>query len=209
MPPLADFFAARCEKAQDFACAVERAKERIGVPEGGRVLGVAKLEFAYELAYLRVFTAWEDFLEESFLRYMCGYEARHGQEQLIAGGTYNADLAKARTNLYRSRRYILWHNPGNVISRAQTYFQRSKHEIVLASMQGRIEHYAAIRHRVVHAHAEVNFDLATMALAGRRFRGSRPGRFLRAAVPHSTTPMRWIDQIVLDFRGLAHQIVPR
>lgn len=209
MPALADAFAASCDKAQEFASAVELARQRLGIPEGGKILAVAKLELAYELAYLRVFTAWEDFLEESFLRYMCGFKARHGQEQLVAGGSYCSDLRSAKSTLYQGRQYILWHRPRSVISRAQDYFLSSKHETVLASMQGRIEHYAAIRHRIAHAHAEDNFDHATMALVGRRFRASRPGKFLRTSVPHSPTPMRWIDQITLDLRGLAFQIAPR
>lgn len=208
MPPLAESFAASCERAQDFATAVEVARTRLGSPVGRQVLDIYKLELAYELAYLRVFTAWESFLEESFLRYMCGYSADHGQEQLTAGRVYSSNLSSARETLYQGRRYMLWHNPGGVINRATTYFSHSKHELVLASMQGRIEHYASIRHRVAHAGGQIKFDLATMALAGRRYRASRPGRFLRCPVPHSPNPMRWIDQIVLDFRGLAFQIVP-
>lgn len=208
MPPLAGTFADKSDKAVRFACAIELAKERLGTPSGNKILNASKLEYAYELAYLRVFTSWEDFLEQSFLRYLCGYEARHGQEQL-AGGSYSRDLSQARATLYGTKSYLLWHNPGIVIARARTYFQSSRHEIVIGSIQGRVEHYAAIRHRIAHAQAEIEFDRATMALAGRRFRGSRPGRFLRSWVQHSPYPLRWIDQILLDFRGLAFQIVPR
>lgn len=75
-------------------------------------------------------------------------------------------------------------------------------------MQGRIETYASIRHRIAHAHGGTEFDLATMSLAGKRYRGSRPGRFLRDWVRYTQIPMRWIDVILMDFRGLAFQITP-
>src|SRR5712672_2619521 len=38
-------------------------------------LDLNKLELLYELAYLRFFIQWEVFLEQSFLRYLCGYSS--------------------------------------------------------------------------------------------------------------------------------------
>lgn len=99
MPRLADDFCDSSAIAVGFAGAVENARISLGVKEAQRHLPVAKLELAYELAYLRVFTAWEDFLEQSFLRYLCGYMASHGQERLLVGRYYQ-NLTQAKTALY-------------------------------------------------------------------------------------------------------------
>ena len=110
--------------------------------------------------------------------------------------------------LYGNRSYLLWHNPEAVINRASKFFDQSRCEVVISSMKGRIEHFAAIRHRIAHAHASSGFDQATVAIAGRRYPAARPGVFLRDWAPHSPVPMRWIEVIVMELRGLAFQIVP-
>ncbi len=207
MPNMARVLAKSVGDAVDFARGIESAKVQIGGSEARRYLPLSRLELAYELAYLRMFTAWENFIEQSLLRYMCGYEARHGQEQPVSGH-YCATLYAAKVALYGNQRYLLWHNPRIITVRAAQHLRLSRHETVIASIQGRMEHFAAIRHRIAHAHAGTEFDRATMMLAGKRYRGSRPGRFLRDWAPHAPTPSRWIEMIALEFQGLAFQIVP-
>lgn len=207
MPSLAQAFADSTDQAVNFARGLEAARTKLTVAEAQSDLPVHRVELAYELTYLRAFTAWETFLEETFLRYLCGYEARHGRETPVSG-SYCTTLENARQTLYGNQQFLLWHSPTKVTARAARYFRQSRIENVIASMQGRIEQYAAIRHRIAHAHADNSFDAATMALSGRRYRGSRPGRFLRDWAPHSQVPTRWIDIVMLDFRGLAFQIAP-
>jgi hypothetical protein len=207
MPNLAQDFATSAIGAMDFARGIESARARLAVAEARRYLPLAQLELAYELAFLRMFTAWEDFIEQSLLRYMCGYAARHGQEQPV-GGRYCSTLSAAKAALYGNQQYLLGHNPGKIIARVAQHLRQSRHEIVIASIHGRMEHFAAIRHRIAHAQASTDFDTATMALAGKRYRGSRPGRFLRDWAPHAPAPSRWIDMIAVEFKGLAFQIVP-
>ncbi len=208
MPKLAKEFATSATQAVEFAAGVEAARAGLHTKEAQEHLPIPRLELAYELTYLRVFNAWERFLEESFLRYLCGYQALHGCETPVPGKSFQSSLAGAKTVLYGRQNYLLWHNPQKVIQRATTHFTGSRHETVIASMQGRLQCYADIRHRIAHAHAASGFDLATMTLAGRRYRGSRPGRFLRDWAPHVPTPTRWVDVIVLELRGLAFQIAP-
>ena len=208
MPKFAKAFAVSADNAVEFARGIESARAGLDVAKACQHLPPPRLELAYELAYLRMFTAWEDFLEESLLRYMCGFSARTGQENPVSGGQYYRTLADAKAALYGKQHYLLWHNPIRVTSRAAQFLSQSRHETVIKSIQGRMEYYAAIRHRIAHAHADDGFNKATMALAGKRYRGARPGRFLRDWAPHPQTPTRWIDVIANDFRGLAFQIVP-
>jgi len=76
LPPLGVRFAGDVDRALAIAQAGETIR---AVAEKGSVawkeLGRGRLEALYEMAYLRLFIAWELFLEESFLRYLCGYLA--------------------------------------------------------------------------------------------------------------------------------------
>ena len=135
MPNMARVFATSSSGAVDFARGIESVRTHLAVTEARRLLPIARLELTYELAYLRMFTAWEDFLEQSLLRYMCGYAARHGQEQPV-GGHYCSTLSTAKTTLYGTQQYMLWHNPNRIIARAALHLQQSRHETVIASIQG-------------------------------------------------------------------------
>jgi hypothetical protein len=167
-----------------------------------------QVELSYELAYLRIFIAWEVLLEQTFTRFVCGYTHSGGQEPISGTQRYFGTLELAERSILGNRNYILWHNPNQVISRAQAYLTNSRYELVISSAQVRIGHFAAIRHRIAHAqtHAALEFDNATTALAGRRYRGARPGRFLRDRTPNAQPPRRWLNTIGSDLTTLASQI---
>src|SRR5580658_4258475 len=80
----------------------------------------ARLEALYELAYLRVFAAWESYLEAIFYRSLCGYASAAGQEQLIRGA-YFPSLAAAEADVLGAHTYALWHKPQKVIDRCKKY----------------------------------------------------------------------------------------
>lgn len=176
----------------------------------GRYISVTRLEMVYELAYLRVFNAWEEFLEQTFIRYMCGYENSIGAETPTSNFSFCRYVSDAKLHVLNGRQYKLWHNPDHAIKRSQHRFLNGTHERVLSSHHSRLENFSAIRHRIAHAqdHAAANFDLATMRLNGRRYPASRPGRFLReknSALP--LTP-NWLESIANELVLLAGQIVP-
>lgn len=169
---------------------------------------VARLEALYELAFLRIFIAWEEFLEASFYRYMCGYaSARHGQAMPI--GVFHPTLLSAEAAVLGGQPYKSWYKPSTVVARSQVHMSNGRHEIVINSSLGRLGDFAAIRHRIAHhqSDARAKFDSATLALAGRTYPASRPGRFLRDWHPRSSPPTRWLETIIGDLVGLATQIV--
>jgi hypothetical protein len=186
---------------------IEQARV-LGLQSGDNLITLADVEYTYELAFLRIFLGWEQLLEDAFTRLICGYSRSGGQEPLRSGTNYYGTIAHAEAAILGSRDYELWHSPTRVIQRARQFLTGSHYELVIASASARITHLAAIRHRIAHSqtHAERQFDAATMSLAGKRYRASRPGRFLRDWVSGSMPPSRWISTLAVELGNLAVQI---
>ncbi|SMD20277.1 hypothetical protein SAMN05880593_1524 [Rhizobium sp. RU36D] len=193
--------------AQSLVARVEVAMTSARLRDPHRIR-LSEVELAYELSYLRVFTAWEVLLEEILLRKMCGYATAVGQEPLQPGRRYYASISAAETELYNGRSYLLWHDPVKVIDRANRYFLNSHYMQVIASLQARLTWYGAIRHRIAHAQTDAarKFDQVTMSMAGRRYRASRPGRFFRDIRPASNPPERWLNIVCDELESLAVQL---
>lgn len=164
------------------------------------------VELAYELAYLRVFTAWEALLEDVFLRLMCGYTRGGVAEAMVGGAAPYRTLALAEAAMLHGQQYVLWHKPARVIQRAQTTLANSNFQQVIQSAQARLGQLAAIRHRIAHEQhdASVQFNTVSMAIAGKRYKASRPGRFLRDV--SNNPPDRWIDTLAAELESLAAQL---
>lgn len=210
MPPLASQLRTKVREAVDLANMGERlcAHPTIGITVR-QELTTYRQYLIYELAYLRAFNQWEIFLESVCLRYLCGYQFMGSTETPV--GAFAADLATAKANLYAGNAYLLWHNPQRVITRVNTKFAAGNRlATVIGSALADIENFAAIRHRIAHDHqdARSKFDVACMRLAARRFRGSRPGAFLRIKTLHRGTPVSWLERICDDLCALAAQLAP-
>ncbi len=206
---IAQRFSDACGAARGLAEAGERVRV-IGGASARDALTLPRLEYLYEIAYLRVFIAWEAFLEETFVRYMCGFAGTAGQMQPAGNMQHHPTIAAARGALYGSQSYLLWHNPKTVVARSKVHFVGGLHETVVQSHITRIEWFAHVRHRVAHGQndARQKFDVATMNLAGRRYQGSRVGRFLRDTDPSVSPPARWLATIADELEGLAGQLAP-
>ena len=155
----------------------------------------------------RVFVEWELFLEETFVRYLCGYQSNHGPCQLLGGQAFR-NLGLAEAAMLHGRPFALWHDPSKVIARSQQFFNNGFHETVIASNSARLEHFSAVRHRIVHGQldARQKFDIATMNLVGRRYLAARPGRFLRDWDHTVNPPRRWLETLGAELALLASQI---
>src|SRR5579883_618417 len=161
---------------------------------------VSRLEALHELAYLRVFSAWEICLEAVFYRSLCGYASQAGQE-ILHVGAYHRNLAAAETAVLGGSSYLLWHNPVKVIHRCRQHIVSGVpgcpglQESIISSNQARLECFARIRHRVAHDqdNAKQNFDTSTLLIAGRTYLGSRPGKFLRDRDNSTAPPRKWLE----------------
>ncbi|MGL4974062.1 MAG: hypothetical protein ACRC56_02120 [Bosea sp. (in: a-proteobacteria)] len=206
LPPLDADFSRQILKSLSLVIRIER--QFLTQNNSLEKLQISDVELIYELAYLRVFTAWEVFLERVFLRMMCGYHHSDGIDSLRAAHTYERNIDSAQLALLSGRDYLLWHNVDFVIKRAKEKFVNSRYEIILASSHSRISYFATIRHRIAHDQPDSarKFDIASMSMAGKRYRASRPGRFLRDKKTISDLPTRWLEEICSELESLAAQI---
>jgi hypothetical protein len=169
----------------------------------------ARLEALYEMSYLRVFVSWEAFLEQVFIRYLCGYSTAHGTATPGAGLGFLPTLTLAEQAVLGSHAYVLWHNPNRIVDRCRKFFSLCTVEAVVLSNKARLEDFAAIRHRITHAQADARakFNHATMSLSGKRYHGARPGSFLRDWDASASPPARWLERLTHEFYGMAMQVV--
>jgi hypothetical protein len=210
MPRLGSDFQAAVVDALALAEAAELAMT--GSPTGSALRKewhVGRVEMLYELAYLRLFIEWEGFLEESLLRYMCGYvSVCHNPIPASSLGTFYKSVSAAAAAVLGSKQYVLWHNPTVITARAKSSLSNCPHEVVISSHHSELEQYAAVRHRIAHGQkdAKAKFDAATMTLVGRRYRGARPGRFLRDWDTSASPQVRWLEALGKSLSNLAVQI---
>ncbi|MGJ7521712.1 hypothetical protein ACSFA0_14590 [Variovorax sp. LT1P1] len=194
----------------EMAASLAEATGIVQAAEGSSVFVYSRRLYVYEAAYLLAFSAWENFLEQSFLRFMCGYASSSGAPTATTTWGKPSNLTGAMTTLLGGKPFKLWHNPQHVVGRSQGFFVGGAHELVVASALADIEDFAAIRHYVAHrsADTEVKFQASARRLTGAGIVGGRAGRLLRSSTidPVSGDHMTWMDRICLDLRRYALQI---
>ena len=210
MPPLSAGFRGEVKAALALAAAAELAMT--GSPSRSALRKewhVSRVEMLYELAYLRLFIEWEAFLEQTLYRYMCGYTSKcHSPIPTSKLGRFCKSVGTAEAIILNGKSFVLWHNPTAISARATLWLSACPHEVVIASHQADLGNYAAVRHRIAHGQddAKVKFDSATMTLVGRRYRGARPGRFLRDWDTSADPQVRWLESLGEALSSLAAQI---
>jgi hypothetical protein len=173
-----------------------------------RHLKTPQMEALYEAAFLRVFTAWEVFLEDACLRMMAGASSSQYSPRPVAGKSLHRTITSARGALYGSRRFLLWHDPARSADRVAGHLDSSALETELRSRLSWFEDVGQIRHRVAHASTDARdkFRAAALSLTGTTH-GGRPGKLLRAPDPGDSLNMkRWIVVITDELKDSATRI---
>jgi hypothetical protein len=209
--------------ALDFARAGERARSS-GPPAVRRHWTPSRLDAMYELAFVRIFVAWEMCLESIVHRSLCGYASRRGRETIIPQpnftllGGYYRTIADAEVAFLEGRDFVIWHNPvrmANLCNRhIQPYSPVASHCIglqasILDSYTSTLTDYVSIRNRIVHGQRDARnkFDAASRSIARKTYPGSIPGKLLRDRDPTRHPPATYIEIIASDLVSLAGQMV--
>ena len=201
---LVDRFQERCDEALDLAQTVEATTT---------FLHTRRL-YVYEAAYLLAFSAWETFLEQVLLRFMCGYQNSLGTPTSTGTWPRPATLAAAHATLLtigpRPQPFLLWHNPQGVVQRSRLCFLNGPHEAVLSTVLVEVTDLAAVRHHVAHRtdDTKTKFQDAALRMSGTVVLGGRAGRFLRSSTqdPVTAEQMTWLERACLDLSRYARQI---
>lgn len=197
-------FESECDRAAARVIAHETAWRR------GRAT-VALLEDGYAATYLRLYDSWIEFLDGLVVRMLCGYTCGSPVVLLKPRCRVIADARAALIRHNRGRPVLYWYEAHVVATRLDYFFDNSHMAAAIRASSARLEAFRAIRHRLGHtrdAKLKRDFDDATLFLAGRAYRGSVAGRFLRDWNKGPTPPERWLESLAEELRRLAKRIAP-
>lgn len=196
--------------ARTFSGQAAEARDLISAAESSSRFGHTRRLYVYEAAYLLGFSAWENLLEQAMLRFLCGHQNAGGRYARQGNLPHFRAISNANAHVLRGRSYLLWHNPAEVIVRANRELVGAPHALIIGSALADLNAYAAIRHHVAHRNQDTRakFDAATLLLTGRRFRASRAGRMLRSStlLPATGAMCTWCERILHELESLSGQI---
>jgi hypothetical protein len=194
---------------EQFAAAAQQWVS-IPVPRGVPKFTVPHMEMVTEMAFLRAFSAWEAFLEESFILYLWGKDPPRGR----IPKRYAYPPTRRVTEqivVIEGRDYADWSNFQIVIGRAERFFENGKpYSDVLKSQHSKLQDIQTIRNAIAHSSA---YSWTKFQKLIRRELGSYPpnltiGRFLAMTKPHSSPPESYLEFYVSVIQVVADSIVP-
>lgn len=163
-----------------------------------RNLGIPRiqLEIIAELAFLRIFIAWENFLEGSFIRYLMGARSPSGYSptRLVTPKNMNHALDLISSG----REYIKWNSACEVIERSEIYFRDGQpYKNVLEGATKDLNDMNTIRNRIAHksTFSKNKFNDFVRRELGHGRRGMTPGRFLLTPL-YSSPQTSFLDYYV-------------
>ncbi len=136
-----------------FRAEVQAAESLRAKANAAGSLDASEAHMLYEATFLRIFRAYENFLEETFLSYLVGEATVRGT--VLKPYVTPLDLAHARKIVTSSQPFLDWTNPQTVISRAETYIEDGGPiKMAIASSQSSLKFAKRIRNHIAHNSAE-------------------------------------------------------
>jgi hypothetical protein len=194
------------QAAEDLLTGVSRLRST--ARGGASALSDRQFEMVVELSFLQRYLAWEEFLEESFIRYLCGSSSPNGTKfpRLVKP----RDRATVDRLLYVHRRPD-WTTPGQVMSLAESMFESGGPFVPVGNASVDLTDMKAIRNGIAHRSlsAREQFEKVVRRVHGSVPRGITPGGYLLRRPPAkrssaSTFLAHYSDVLA----GLARMIAP-
>ena len=178
---------------------IKKVKD-IGIPR-------IQVEIITELAFLRISIAWENFLEESFIRYSVGAKSISGHVPTRLLEPH--DMTHAFGLLSQGKDYIKWNSASGVVRRAELYFRDGEpYKNIIQSITVDLDNVNIIRNRIAHKSSisKKNFTEFARRKFGYGKRGMTPGRFLLTPTP-TDTQIIFLDYYISIFKTASLIIV--
>lgn len=119
-----------------------------GAQHGGTVFSQDIYSYIIEHCFMRIYLAWENFLEDAFILFLCGSVD-------IKGNNYNRfaepkDEEHAYNLLRGTKQYPDWTNLSNINTLSNLFFENSGPFNLLLSNPVEFQHMKTIRNRISH-----------------------------------------------------------
>lgn len=161
-----------------------------------------------ELAFFRVFGAWEAFLEEAFILYLRGQQAPRGRPIQRYGFPPSEDAAYEW--VAEGHGYASWASE-KVKVRAKRLFKSGRpFEPAFTSHHNLLYQLVTVRNAIAHnsVHARNRFEVLVRNELGTLPLHTTPGSFLLTVKPRSSPPVSFMDFYLEEIQKVADQIVP-
>jgi len=161
-----------------------------------------------ELAFFRVFSAWEAFLEETFILYLRGQQAPRGRPIQRYGFPPSEDAAYEW--VAEGHGYASWASD-KVKVRAKRLFKNGRpYETAFTSHHNLLYQLVTVRNAIAHnsAHAREKFEVLVRNELGTLPPNTTPGSFLLALKPRSSPPVSFVEFYFEEIKRVAAKIVP-
>jgi len=196
----------------DEARSLANDAQKWAVPKkaGGRAQITAQRRDTFtEVAFLRAFTGWEIFLEETFLLYLIGHKAPKAARPVRCGFPANRDAASEWCA--DGKPYAKW-NVADVQRRADRWLRSGvPYTPVFQGQQAHLNKLITIRNAIAHESSDARNKFETLV---RNELGALPpnttvGNFLITTVPNVTPPVSFMEYYLDKLELAAKIIVPR
>jgi hypothetical protein len=154
----------------------------------------SRLQSINELSFLKLFISWEHFLEEAFIRFMCGARNSAGLPQ--AKYVNPSNLGHALDMIKQKQRFVDWTVGGDVIERALLCFKDGEpFSTALGGSLTYLMDMKTIRNRIAHEskEAEEAFQNMIRQKMGYVPQGIGVGKLLMSKIPRSN-PMVLLEE---------------
>lgn len=180
-------------------------------PRGVPKFSLRHKETVTGLAFLRVFVAWEAFLEQSFILFLLGKKPPVGSKPKRLLKPSSRKMANFII-VSLDKEYVDWNKWDQLKSRANKCFKNGKpFTAALVGQKMLFDELAVMRNAIAHpsAHAQNRFK----SLVRSKLQGSYPtnlsvGGFLGMTIPNSSPPESFLEHYIENVNLLADLIIP-
>lgn len=162
-----------------------------------------------ELSFLKIFLAWEQFLENSFLRYMLGGETARGFKPKRCVFPYNLDHALKIVS--EGKDYPKWETPSDVIRKSDLFFRDGKpFKDSLYPIIGKLNDMQTIRNSIVHMSSNSQEKFKSLVRNEMNYapKNISPGRFLLSNKTSLNPPVTYFQFYSDILMSTSKKIVP-